>query len=245
MTRQEDTVVVSSVVHPGHPLALQTRNLELEDFRRAVNRKLWLGMGALSVAAIGALCVALALAVKPTPVVVFDSEGQPVVFEDTVTPALSMSELRVKAFARRFLKVFVAMDAQRMNEELAAATTMMTPRFRRIFVADDDAVQRRAQFRSLNLRARLGALTFRIAPFAEDDPTGRIHLWAWGPIVFRPASGPMNDEHSHTQHVLVQLTLQRAPVSETTIHGLFVDFASTKMFETQSQLEAELVRVQP
>ena len=78
-------------------------HLELDVFRRSVDRRLWLGMGMLALVALGALCVALALAVRPLPVIAFDTTGRPIVFQDTRTPALAMDELRVKAFVRDFL----------------------------------------------------------------------------------------------------------------------------------------------
>ncbi len=226
----------------AHELRVETGHLELDAFRRSVDRRLWLGMGLLAVVALGALCVALALAVRPMPVVAFDGTGRPIVFRDTRTPALEMDELRVKAFVTDFLKAFVALDSSRIDEDLAASTAMMTPRFRRVFLADQAAVERRAQFRQLRARARLGKLTFRIAPFRADDVTGQIYVMAYGPMVLRPLNAGADDDRLQRQHILVRLVLQRAPVSDVTIHGLMVDAATVRLFDTNEALRIELLK---
>src|SRR5262252_7638752 len=116
------------------PNALLPPRLELEAFRRSVNRKHWFAIGALGVVALGCLVLALLAIIRPMPVLAFDARGRPILFEDTVTPRLELSKVRIEYFAEHFLEKFVGIDSGSISEDFTESLNMMTPRLRRIVI---------------------------------------------------------------------------------------------------------------
>lgn len=220
--------------------------LELEAFRRSVNRKLWVTMAGLLVVTLMSLGVALVAFARPIPVVVLDGAGQPVLFEDTVTPRQRMAQVRVEYFAGEFLRRFSAVDSTQVDEQLEDVVNAMTPRLRRIFLSDTDEIARRRKHGSLNLKARFEGLKYRIGDFDPDDTDGRIYVVATGRLIFRPKVGDLGegDEREMVQHYYAQLVLQRVPVTRDSIHGLQVDFVRTQFFDSANDLEVHLLKEQ-
>src|SRR5688572_8447380 len=112
------------------PNALLPPRLELEAFRRSVNRKLWSAIGILALIAGGCVFLALLAVIRPIPVLAFDARGRPILFEDTVTPRLQLSNMRIEYFAQEFLEKFVGIDSANVTDDFSAALNMMTPRLR-------------------------------------------------------------------------------------------------------------------
>ena len=73
-------------------------------------------------------CVLLALLsiIRPIPVLAFDQRGRPILFEDTFTPRLQLSNVRVEYFADQFLDKFVGIDSANITDDFSAALNMMT-----------------------------------------------------------------------------------------------------------------------
>ncbi len=220
--------------------------LELEAFRRSVNRKLWVTMAGLLVVALVSLGVALVAFARPMPVVVLDGAGQPVLFQDTVTPRQRMERVRVEYFAGAFLKQFSAVDSTQVDEQLEAVVNAMTPRLRRIFLSDESEIARRRKHANFNLKARFEQLKYRIGDFDPEDTDGRIYVVATGRLLFRPKVGGMgaDDDREMVQHYYAQLVLQRVPMTRECSHGLQVDFVKTQFFDSADDLEVHLLKEQ-
>lgn len=228
------------------PKAGRVHFLELEDFRRSVNRRMWGAIGGLVIVALAALAVALVAFARPIPVVVLDGKGQPVLFEDTVTPRLRMEQTRIEYFASSFLKSFSAVDSTQVDEQLEAVANRMTPRLRRIFLSDEEEIARRKKHGKLNLKARFDKLEFKIGDFDPEASGGRIYVVAHGALTFRPKLGEAAEDESHqfVQYYYAQLVLQRVPVARESIHGLQVDYVDTEFFDTPEALEVFLLKEQ-
>jgi len=219
--------------------------VELERFRRRLHRQVWFGMGGLVLVSLASLAVALIAFARPIPVVVFDGAGRPVLFQDTVTPRLRLEQVRVEWFARHFLEAFSAIDSTSVEEDITHAANLMSPRLRRIFLADETEMARRRKHADLNLKGRFEGLTFQVADFDAEASDAKIYLVATGRMVFRPKLGESRDEEPPlVQHYYAQLVLQRVPITRDAPHGLEVDFVRTKFFDTAEELEVHVLKEQ-
>jgi hypothetical protein len=220
---------------------LVPRYYELEQFRRSTNRKIWLGMTFLFVVTVLSLFLALVAFARPVPVVMLDSRGRPLLFEDTASPRREMTDVRIEYFAEEFLENFVGVDSAAVEENLQKALNMMTPRYRKIVSLDTEELSRRRQYLGQNLRSRFGDLKIRIGKYDPNDEQGKIYLLASGKMVFEPRFGELEGEGEVAKWFLSQLVLQRAPVTKLSIHGLQVDFCYTKIFENAAELEKHML----
>jgi hypothetical protein len=214
---------------------------ELEEFRRSVNRKLWVAIGGLVLVAVFALALVLITMARPIPVVAFDQEGRALLFKDTVTPRVHLENTRIDYFAKDFLGHFMCVDSLDVSEEFAAALNGMTPRLRKIVLADEHEAARRAQLKSGNLKSRIVELKTKIGAYDPDQADGRVHMIAWGKLHYSPRLGG-ESEMGVDHYYYAQLVLQRVPVSAVSIHGLLVDFAQVKFFDQPAALEAHLLK---
>ncbi|MEQ8275142.1 MAG: hypothetical protein RMA76_09250 [Deltaproteobacteria bacterium] len=222
------------------PVSLRPEFVELEDFRRSVNRKIWFAVGGLVFVALAALGVAVVALARPIPVVVFDANWQPVLFEDTVRPRVEMANERVDTFTRHFLEKFSLVDSMDVEEDLSEATAMMTPRLRKIFLADEEEIARRRKTEDLNLKGRFEGLQIRLGDFDPGDVDARIYAVAWGAVVVTPKihnSWAEGEAPEHRQYYYAQIVLQRVPVSRASIHGLQVHHVKTWWFDSAEDLE--------
>jgi hypothetical protein len=214
---------------------------ELEAFRRSVNRKIWtvvLGLLVVALATLGLLLVVLA---RPIPVVAIDQEGRPILFKDTVSPRIHLENTRVEYFSKEFLGRFMCVDSLDVAEDFAAALNGMTPRLRKIVLADEKEAARRAQLKSDNMKSRIVEMKTKIGGYDPDQSDGRVNLVAWGKLHYSPRLGGDND--MGVDHFFyAQLVLQRVPVSEVSIHGLLVDFVQVKFFDQSTALDAHLLK---
>lgn len=217
--------------------------VEIEQFRRSVNQKLWVAIGGLVLVAAGALGLAVIALARPIPVVVFDGDWRPVLFEDTVSPRLKLEEERVKAFAEQFLARFSLVDSMDLEEDMEEATAMMTPRLRRIFLADTAELDRRSKLEHANLKGRFESLTVEAAPFDAEDLNARILLVAYGRVGLRPKlQAAWEQEREETQYIHAQVVLERVPITRSSIHGLQVDHVKTWWFDTADALEVHRLK---
>lgn len=216
---------------------------EIAAFRRSVTRRMWVIVALLGLTTLGALLLALLAFTRPVPVVAFDAEGKPLLFADTATPRMALSQVRVEHFAQAFLERYVALDSATIDRDYAAALNMMTPDLRTIMIADADEARRRSSIAVGNLRGELIGLRLEIADFDPDDVDGRVYVVAVGQLRMRPRFGAVTDGPGEiTRHVLTELALQRVPVSKPAIHGLLVDFVHTRFLEDPAAVEAESLR---
>src|SRR5688572_21394573 len=225
-----------------HPNALLPPRLELEAFRRSVNRKLWFAIGFLGMVALGCVLLALLAIIRPIPVLAFDAKGRPLLFEDTVKPRLQLSDLRIEYFAEQFLEKFVGIDSANVSDDFSAALNMMTPRLRRIVIDEGKELERKRKHQDANLKTRFEEVEFKIGPYDAERPEERIHLIAFGRMVFGPKLGGLGEGEPISQYVFAQLVLVRVPISKLAIHGLEVDFVHSRVFDSESELEAFAAR---
>src|SRR5687768_6396884 len=153
-----------------NPNELLPPRIELEAFRRSVNRKLWFAIGCLGLVALGCILLALLAIIRPMPVLAFDSRGRPILFEDTVTPRLQLSNLRIEYFTGLFLEKFVGIDSTNVTEDFSAALNMMTPRLRKIVMQEGKELERKRKNQDANLRSRFEEVQVRIAPYDSEKP---------------------------------------------------------------------------
>lgn len=221
------------------PNTLLPPRLELEAFRRSVNRKLWAGIGILGFVAVACLALTVLAIIRPMPVLAFDARGRPILFEDTVTPRLQLSNLRIEYFAEEFLERFVGIDSANVSEDFSAALNMMTPRLRKIVIAEGKELARKRKHQNSNLKTTFEGVESKIGKYDPERPDERIHLIAHGRMVFGPKLGGLEDgEEPVEQYFFTQLVLVRVPITRLSIHGLAVDFVHTKLFQTQAEMEA-------
>ena len=216
------------------------RYYEMETFRRSVNRKLWFGMTALVVVAVLSLGLALIAFARPVPVVVFDSEGKPILFEDTATPRRELSDIRIEYFAKEFIRTYVGVDSASITEDLKKALEMMTPVFRKALTENQKELAERGKYRGRNIRSLMSEWKVRIGKYNPEDMAGKIYLLVSGKMFFEPRFGELDGEGEVSRWFLVQLVLQRVPVTKISIHGMLTDYCHTRLFDTKESLEAHL-----
>jgi len=221
----------------------EPRYYEIEELRRAGSRKLWAAIGVLALTTLALAFVTLALAIKPAAVIAFDATGRPIVFTDTYTPAQETTKVRVEWFLKYFLTKYLAIDSTRLDEDLATALNLMTPDLRAIVMTEGKEVERRKKYQGGNVRSSLQGLELRIGEF---DPKGSepIYAYGWGRNVFEPIFGEVSDADKAQRFVFVKVMLERYPVTVTTPHGLLARYAEWLSFETEQQLEVQLLKLQ-
>jgi hypothetical protein len=228
------------------PNALLPPRLELEAFRRSVNRKLWFAVGFLGLVALGCILLALLAIIRPIPVLAFDARGRPILFEDTVTPRLELTNLRIEYFAEEFLEKFVGIDSANVTEDFSEALNMMTPRLRRIVIGEGKELERKKKHQGSNLKSRFEHVQLRIGSYDPEAPGERIHLIAHGRMIFEPKVGGLAEGAQPVEeYFFTQLVLVRVPISKLSIHGLEVDFVHTRFFGSNVEMEAFAARRRP
>jgi len=219
------------------------RLTEIADFRRSVNRRMWAVITLLGLTSLGALFLALLGFTRPVPVVMFDGDGRPMLFEDTATPRTRLTRMRVEYFAEAFLDRFVAVDSATVGEDFAAALNMMTPDLRAIMLADAEEAERRRGVAEGNVRGTLIGLRLEVAAFDPEAINGRIYVVAVAQLRMQPRFGRVDSGPGElTRHLLTELALQRVPISREAIHGLRVDYVHSRFFADAEALEAEALR---
>jgi hypothetical protein len=225
--------------------SIEPRFYELEAFRRSVGRKLWFGMILLFIVSLGSLLLALVAIAKPVPVVAFDSQGRPVLFEDTVTPRQKLEDVRIEYFVQEFVRRYVGVDSAAITEDLNAALAMMTPAFRQIVAADEAELARRKQYEGQNIRSAVRDWKVRIGAYKPEDTSGKVHVLVTGKMVFEPRFGELEGGGEVLRFFLSQIVLQRVPVTKISIHGLLVDFCHTRFFDSLQDLEVFALQRKP
>jgi hypothetical protein len=220
------------------------RLTELEDFRRSTNRKIWAVIVLLGVVTIGSLFLALIAFARPIPVVAFDEKGHPLLFADTVTPRVKLENIRVEAFARTFLERWSLVDSGNVADDFTASLNMMTPRYRRIVMNDTDEVERRKKRSSFNMKSRFVSFETKVSAYDADDVNAKVYAVAWGKMRFVPkVEGAVQDEEAF-KYYFSELAIQRVPVTKDSIHGLLVDYAYTRLFDTEEDMNVYALKRQ-
>ena len=213
------------------------RYYEMESFRRSVNRKLWIGMTGLALVALFSLGLALIAFARPVPVVVFDQEGRPVLFEDTASPRREITDIRIEHFAKEFITTYAGVDSANIVEDLEKALNMMTPVFRKVVSTDQDELAERKKYVGQNIRSSFSEWKVRIGKYDPGDTAGKIYILASGKMTFEPRFGEVEGEGEVAKWFMTQLVLQRVPVTKISIHGLLADYCHTRMFNSKEALE--------
>jgi hypothetical protein len=220
---------------------------EFESFRRSMNRRLWFGMGILALVALFSLFLAMVAFARPVPVVVFDrGSGQPILFEDTKSPRITMTDIRVEYLAKEFIRFYVGIDSANLVDDLEHALGLMTPVFRKIVMSGGKELERRNQYKDQNLKTVISSWNVRIGKYNPDDEQGKIHVLVIGKMKFEPKFGkvetpPGEVEKEVARWFMSQVVMQRVPVTKISIHGLLVDFCHTAFFDTKEDLDRHLL----
>lgn len=225
--------------------AVRLRYYELEQFKRSVRLFLWGALGICAVVAVLALGIALVALAKPIPVVAFDAEGRPIVFEDTMSPRLKLEQVRIEAFAEDFLGHWVGIDSSNLDRDMAGALNMMTPRLREIALHDEAQLQRRLDYDGANVRSRFVELRMKVSPYDAEDGSVRIYLIAWGELLYTPREGVVQDGQELSQHFFSQVAMQRIAITREHPHGLMVDYVNTKFFKDADELRRFSIKREP
>jgi len=222
------------------------RYYEIEQFRRSVNRKMWFVMLFLGTLTLLSLFTAFVAFARPIPVVVFDSKGRPVLFEDTVSPRQNMQDVRVEYFVQEFVRRWVGVDSVNIDDDMERALSMMTPAFRQVVMTNEDEISRRAKYKHQNVRSLIGDWKVRVGNYDHKKIDARINVLATGKMKFVPRFGEVAAEKPGeptevSRQFLSQIVLQRVPVTRVSIHGLLVEYCHTKFFENKKQLDAYML----
>lgn len=214
--------------------ANRMRYADIEEYRRSINRRLMFRESfAWLLSTICVLVTAFVLS-KPAAVIAFDTEGRPMVFRDTLTPAIETNAIRVEAFVRDFLELFAGIDATELIDDYERSLKMMTPALGRVTQDKGVELQRRQKYAGTRIRSRFTPLHTRIADFRADADL--IYAVAWGRQEFYlvgEAKPPV------TRFIFVELEVQRVPVRITTPAGLLVARYTIDSFEDQAKMEAK------
>ncbi len=234
MSQKEDKKQKDPVIVP--------RYYELEEFRRSINRKIWVMIAFLGVVTLVSLLIALASFIRPIPVVVLDKDGKAGLFTETASAALPMDEVRINYFTKEFLQTFIGVDSIMIDEDLKKSLNMMTPVFRKLIKENNEELARRGQFKDKNVKSHFEELKVTVGKYDPNDPNGKIYLLVQGKLVFEPRFGTLEPASGGTESELArwfvsQIVLQRIRVTELTIHGLLVDYCQTTYFPTKADLE--------
>jgi hypothetical protein len=218
--------------------------LELEAFRRSVNRKLWFGMGSLAAVAIAATTGGFLTLLRPIPVVMLDGRGRPVLFEDTITPRLQMEEARVEYFGQHFLRHFMGLNGAHREDDLATAWNLMTPDLRRVAMHDAKTQKPTTAGWMAPVRTEFEPLSMRVGRYDPEDTEAEIPVVAFGKLVPQDTPNEGAPSALNQPYFFVRLVLQRVPVTKVTLFGLLVAYAEPKYFESQEALEVFVLRSQ-
>ena len=213
--------------------------IEVEEFRRSVNRKIWFVIFLLCGISTFSLFLVFMNAVKPIPVVVIDSEGRPIVFSNTVTPHQTISDHRIRGFTKEFMARFVGIDSLAIKKDLTHALNMMTPTLRTILAKDNDYIRRRNKYEDANLQSRFESMNIKIGDYDERNTTDPIYLIVTGKMSFSPRLGDVQGtaEQELSQYYLTQLQIQRQPITENNPYGLLTHYVHTEFFNTEDELK--------
>lgn len=217
------------------------RYYELEEVRRAGSRRQWAAIGVLALTTLGSLGIALAAIVKPAPVIVFDSKGRPIVFEETYRPALEPSKIRVEAFTEEFLGRYIGIDSTRLEDDFRQGLNMMYPQLREIVQKEGAEVARREKYRGGNVRSRFEGMEIRMQDFDPKNTSENIYLYAWAKQTFEPVLGNVDEEVS--RWIFAKMILGREPVSRTIKWGLLVRYFEYYSFDTGEELELQRLKL--
>jgi hypothetical protein len=215
------------------------RYSDIEEFRRAQSRKLWAAIAFMGGTNIVAVAVVAIVAIRPVPVIAFDSHGKAMVFKDTSTGSLQTDEVRVRQFTREFLDRFVGVDATRLQEDLKVALNMMTPLTRELVIKEGAQVERRKKYEGTDVRSSFPELEIRVEDFDPAAMDKDIHLFAWGRQEFSQiygASPPVS------QWIFIKAILERQVVRELTPYGLLVKYIEYSSYTDKDKMEAEMLR---
>lgn len=217
---------------------------ELDVFRRSMQRKMWAVIGVLGLATMFALLIALGAIARPIPVIAFDAQGHPLLFADTATPRLKLERIRVEAFAQAFLEKWSCVDSANVSEDFTASLNMMTPRYRRIVLGDTDELARRKTRSDYNVKSRFATFETKVGDFDPEDAHAKVYVLAWGKMRFVPkVPGPVQGEKAF-KFYFSELAIERVPLTKETIHGLLVDYAYTRIFDTEEEMNVYALKRQ-
>lgn len=225
-------------------MAEQATCYDIEAFRRGINRKMWVVIAASIATSLLALLVALAAVARPVPVIAFDAKGRAIVFDDTVNPALEVTEVRIEHFTGLFLQRFVGIDSSRLQLDLAEAVNMMTPQARQIALREGREVKRRLAYEHGNVRSRFVDLQVRIGDL-EPQGSGDIYVVAWGKQLFEPIIAPPTADETIEQWFYAEVVLAQVDISRQTPYGLLVKRIDSRPFDDIQKLEAALLKRGP
>ena len=208
---------------------------EIEEFRRQTNKKMWAVIGVSALTSFIALLIALLAVSKPTPVIAYDSSGRPVVFEDSVTPRVKLEQVRVEAFIREFLELWVAVDSDTVAKDYKKAVARMSPRLRDIVVTEGKELEARAIYLDQGVETQFENLDVRIGDYDEESTTADIYGTIFGKMNFVQKSLGGRDERL-SRFFIMKAKLERVPLTVENPWGLEVDFVETDFFETEDAL---------
>ena len=216
-----------------------TPSYDLDAYRRGVSRKMWTVIVTSLLTSVMSLAIAWAATTRNIPVIAFDSQGRPMLFEETIRPAFEVTKVRVEHFTLEFMKRLVGIDSTRLELDLQEALNMMSPRPREVFKRDGGEIERRLAYENGNVRSHFEELRFNISELGPDRH-GDIYLWVWGRQVFEAIEGKL--EEPIVQWVYGKFVLERVGVTRETPYGLLVKYFESFPFDTREALETELLK---
>jgi len=219
---------------------------EFESMRKTINRK-YLPVVILSMLlAFVSMGFAFLAFARPIPVVVFDSQGQPILFEDTSTARMTMDNVRVEWFVTKFAKLWVGVDSANIQQDLQTSLNMMTPVLRKIILDEGAELSRRNEYKDANIRSLFDEIHVRIGKYDPNDFEGKISTLVTGRMTFVPRYGQLEPgpggETGIEKWFFTQVVIQRTPVRTNSVHGMLVHYVQTTLFDEKGKLEAYLAR---
>ena len=223
------------------------RYYEIEDVRRSVNRKMWVVITVLSVMSLFSLLSAIIAYARPLAVVAFDTDGKPMLFKDTISPRQTMTDIRVKYFAKKYTETLMGINSASLDKDLAQALNWMTPEQRYLYMNDEqyeEELERRREFREkkVQLRTSFPKMEVRIGKYKPEQLDGRIYVLVIGQMIFEPIMGKWTEQEEIRKYFMAKIVLQRVPVTEISIFGLLVHYVEQHIFEDQQEYEQYLVK---
>jgi hypothetical protein len=121
----------------------------------------------------------------------------------------------------------------------------MTPRYRRIVLNDTEEVKRRKKRTDFNMKSRFATFETKISAYDPEDQNAKLFLVIFGKMRFVPkaATGGLEDAEVF-KYYFTELALQRVPVTKESIHGLLVDYAYTRLFDKEEDMNVYALKRQ-
>ena len=172
---------------------------------------------------LASLVLAVAVSMKPTPVIAFDKEGRRLAFSGDETIQNETSVVRITRFMSDFIKNFEGVSPN-IEEDLTEAYNMLTPKFRQILLDKSIHKEKIETWKNKNFETKFRLLKLKILK-GSLTAGSVLTVEGIGEMSFKNVIDYANEGIQRKDYVYFSALLIVTPVSfEISKDGLLVDF---------------------